>query len=58
MRSLFWSAVAPRTSPVAAIAPALIIGLKGRPLSRCRLIELKASPLGSTPIFDSTASAP
>ena len=40
------------------IAPALIIGLSGRPLSGARLIELKASPLGSTPTLPSTASNP
>ena len=32
-----------------AIAPALIIGLSGRPVVGWRLIELNASPDGSTP---------
>ncbi len=40
------------------IAPALIIGFSGRPLSGARLIELKASPLGSTPTLASTAAKP
>ena len=33
------------------IAPALIIGFMGAPVLGSRLIELKASPLGSTPIL-------
>jgi hypothetical protein len=39
------------------MAPALTIGLKGRLSARSR-IELKTSPLGSTPIRLSTFSAP
>ena len=42
----------------AAIAPALIIGLRGRPVPGSRLIELNASPVGSTPTFWSTAGRP
>ncbi len=40
------------------MAPALIIGFSGRPLPGSRLIELKASPLGSTPIACSTRWMP
>lgn len=47
-----------RTREVAAIAPALIMGLEGRPVSGCREISLNASPLGSTSIFSNTPSAP
>jgi hypothetical protein len=50
------SADRPATSDVAAIAPALIMGFSGRPVSGARLIELNASPVGSTPIVESTAS--
>ena len=39
------------------MAPELTIGLYGRLSGRSR-IELKASPLGSTPITASTCSAP
>ena len=49
---------APATSPAVAIAPALIIGLRGRPVVGSRLIALNASPLGSTPTFSITASTP
>jgi len=38
-----------RTKPAVAIAPALIIGLRGRPVFGSRLIELNASPEGSRP---------
>ena len=41
-----------------AIAPALTIGLKGLPEPSCRRIELKASPVGSTPTLASTPSGP
>ena len=37
-------------SDEAAMAPALIIGFSGRPVPGSRLIELNASPVGSTPI--------
>ncbi len=40
----------PGTSEVAVMAPALIIGLRGRPVCGSRLIELNASPVGSTPM--------
>ena len=40
------------------IAPALTIGLNGRLLPGCSSIELKASPLGSTPTRCSTRSWP
>jgi hypothetical protein len=40
------------------MAPVLIIGLYGRLVSFCRLIELKASPLGSTPTYRHTSSCP
>ncbi len=52
------SLVAPATNDDVAIAPALIIGFSGRPLSGCRLIELNASPLGSTPTASRTRSGP
>lgn len=39
------------------MAPALTIGLKGR-LSLVSRIELKASPLGSTPMVAATRSSP
>ncbi len=38
--------------------PALIIGFSGRPVPGSRLIELKASPEGSTPTARPTRSAP
>ena len=47
-----------RTRDVAAIAPALIMGFAGRPVSGCSEISLKASPLGSTSIFSNTPSGP
>lgn len=40
------------------MAPALIIGLRGRPVEDSRLISLKASPVGSTPMRARTASWP
>jgi len=40
---------------VAAMEPALIMGLRGRPDSGHRLISLKASPVGSTPMRDGVA---
>ena len=46
------------TDDPAAIAPALIIGLSGRPDRGARLISLNASPVGSTPILSSTAAFP
>ena len=52
------STPSPRTSPHAAIAPALISGFIGAPVWGRRLIALKASPDGSTPILASTASSP
>ena len=51
-------AVAPATSDEVAMAPALIIGFSGRPVPGSRLIELNASPLGSTPIAWRTRSPP
>ena len=48
----------PANSEVAVIAPALIMGLNGRPVPGVRLMALNASPVGSTPIFANTASAP
>ena len=44
--------------PVVAMAPALIIGFMGRPVPGSRLMELKASPEGSTPTLLSTWSSP
>jgi hypothetical protein len=52
------SGVRPSINPVEAIAPALIIGLRGRPVSGSRLIELNASPVGSTPTFSATSVRP
>ncbi len=46
------------TSETVAMAPALIMALAGRPVSRASEISLNASPLGSTSIFASTASSP
>jgi len=40
------------------MAPALIMGLRGRPVTGSRLMELKASPVGSIPIFAKTADVP
>src|SRR5207244_6738473 len=45
----------PAIIPAAAMAPALIIGLRGRPVPDSRLTALKASPVGSTPILASTS---
>ena len=58
MRSMRSAWSLPRTRALAAIAPALTMGLKGRLLRSSKVIELKASPEGSTPIFFSTASLP
>ncbi len=58
MRASRSSGVAAFTWPVVAIAPALIIGLTGRPVALWRLIALKASPLGSTPTLPRMNSAP
>ena len=49
MRANFSSAVSPAMSELMTIAPALIIGLNGRPAAGSRLIALNGSPLGSTP---------
>ncbi len=57
MRSKAPPPSASQTRPEQAIAPALTIGLNGR-LAAFSRIELKASPLGSTPIVASTFSAP
>ena len=40
------------------MAPALTMGLAGRPVPGSRLIALNASPLGSTPTRASTPSTP
>jgi hypothetical protein len=40
------------------MAPALIMGLSAHCVSGAKLIELNASPVGSTPIVFSTASRP
>ena len=40
----------------AAMAPALIIGLRGRPVPGSRLMALNASPVGSTPTFFNTSA--
>ncbi len=58
MRCQRSSAERPATSELAAMAPALIIGLRGRPLPGSRLISLKASPVGSTPMRASTSVLP
>ena len=49
MRAVRSSMSSPRMSPVVAIAPALTIGLAGRPVPASRLIALNGSPLGSAP---------
>ncbi len=48
----------PPMSWVTTIAPALIIGLSGRPVSSSSEISLKASPDGSIPTARSTVSSP
>ena len=60
MTSLRSSSEAPGgpTSVCVVIAPMLIIGLRGRPVSRLREIWLNASPDGSTSTFSRTASIP
>jgi len=40
------------------MAPALIIGVDGRPVPSSRLMGLNASPLGATPTRSSTPSRP
>jgi len=45
-------------SAVMAIAPLLTIGLNGRLVPGCSSIELKGSPLGSTPTYVDTSSCP
>ena len=45
-------------SEVVAIAPALTIGLSGMPVPGCRVIELKASPEGSTSTCLRTSDSP
>ena len=46
------------SSAVIVIAPELIIGLCGRLVPCCRLMALKASPLGSTPTCLATFAWP
>ncbi len=58
MRSNWSSGVSPATSDAAVMAPALIIGLRGRSVTGSRLISLNGSPDGSTSIFAATASSP
>jgi hypothetical protein len=48
----------PVTSDVVRIAPALTIGLAGRPVPGSRLTALNGSPLGSAETRASTASRP
>ena len=58
MRSSFSAAPLPRTRAVVASAPALTIGLNGRLWRSSKTMELKASPLGSTPTWRSTSWRP
>ena len=58
MRANFSAGVSPFTSATVAIAPALIMGLRGLPVPGSRLMELKASPDGSTSTLRSTFSMP
>lgn len=58
MRSKRSSSALSGSMPATASAPALIIGLRGLPVPGSRLIELHASPDGSTPTRSSTADAP
>ena len=58
MRSKRSSGVSPSMSATAAIAPALIIALRGRPVVGCTEISWNASPEGSTSISSPTASMP
>ena len=53
-----WVASGSLTSVCVVMAPMLIIGLRGRPVSRSREIWLNASPDGSTSTFSRTASIP
>ncbi|MGC0363764.1 hypothetical protein ABH922_001748 [Rhodococcus sp. 27YEA15] len=58
MRSKRVAGSAPDTRDAAVMAPALIIGLRGRSVCGSRLISLNGSPDGSTSIFSATASDP
>ncbi len=58
MRAKRSSSEAPRTRDVVTIAPALTIGLGGRPVTGSRRIELKPSPLGSAPTCSRTSASP
>jgi hypothetical protein len=49
---------APATRPAQAIAPALMSGLRGMPVTGEMLISLNASPLGSTPMRLRTSAVP
>ena len=49
MDANFSSAVSPAMSELVTIAPALMSGFSGRPVSGSRLIALNGSPLGSSP---------
>ena len=48
MDANFSSAVSPAMSELVTIAPALMSGFRGRPVSGSRLIALNGSPLGSS----------
>ena len=48
----------PFISPATAIAPELTIGLNGRFFTLSSTMELKASPVGSTPTLSSTKACP
>ena len=58
MRSIGRSKPIGRISEAVAIAPALTIGLSGIPEPGFSVIELKASPLGSTSTCSRSASSP
>lgn len=58
MRAKRSSGSAPATSELVTMAPALTIGLGGRPVPGSRRIELNPSPLGSAPTRARTSSSP
>lgn len=58
MRCIFCFVDFPSTKLVVVMAPALIMGLSGRPVLGSRLMELKASPVGSIHTLPVTAVRP
>ena len=52
------SSVSPGIRPAAAMAPALTMGLNGRPEPAASVMALNASPVGSTPMCRRTPASP